>query len=145
MTQMILIRDYTTLTMVRETCEKDTFATLRSPQTLPLSLSRIGITSFRRKLPWPRKFGGFCGKLRQKNDFFCSVFNSTLINGLGRYDGGPPVPLAVVNVVKGLRLVLLFSSVWIYFLTSRATLATDFAWFPSPATLALSSPLIATL
>ncbi|KAL4065719.1 laccase [Scleroderma yunnanense] len=29
--------------------------------------------------------------------------NSTLINGLGRYAGGPPSPLAVVNVVQGLR------------------------------------------
>jgi iron transport multicopper oxidase len=31
------------------------------------------------------------------------AFNSTLINGLGRYPGGPPVDLAVVNVKKGLR------------------------------------------
>ncbi|KAJ7923516.1 laccase 2 precursor [Mycena leptocephala] len=28
---------------------------------------------------------------------------STLINGLGRYTGGPAVPLAVISVVKGLR------------------------------------------
>lgn len=29
--------------------------------------------------------------------------NSTLINGLGRYKGGPASPLAVVNVAFGLR------------------------------------------
>jgi hypothetical protein len=37
-----------------------------------------------------------------------SVFNSTLINGKGRYPGGPPVPLAVVHVEKGKRSVLPF-------------------------------------
>ncbi|KAI9438773.1 laccase [Lactarius indigo] len=31
------------------------------------------------------------------------AFNSTLINGKGRYLGGPSVPLAVVNVVRGKR------------------------------------------
>ncbi|KAJ7438109.1 laccase 2 precursor [Mycena galericulata] len=31
------------------------------------------------------------------------VFNSTLINGLGRYAGGPSSNLAVISVVKGLR------------------------------------------
>ena len=40
------------------------------------------------------------------NDFFCSEYNSTLINGLGRYSDGPAVPLAVVNVIGGLRSVL---------------------------------------
>lgn len=35
-----------------------------------------------------------------------SVFNSTLINGKGRYSGGPAVPLAVVNVVQGKRSAL---------------------------------------
>ncbi|KAG6329152.1 hypothetical protein ID866_9937, partial [Astraeus odoratus] len=29
--------------------------------------------------------------------------DSTLINGLGRYSGGPPSPLAVINVKQGLR------------------------------------------
>jgi iron transport multicopper oxidase len=38
-------------------------------------------------------------------------FNSTLINGKGRYIGGPKEPLAVVNVKKGLRSVLRFSIV----------------------------------
>ena len=42
------------------------------------------------------------------NDFFCSDFNSTLINGLGRYSNGPAVPLAVVNVISGLRSALYF-------------------------------------
>jgi hypothetical protein len=37
----------------------------------------------------------------------CSAFNSTLINGKGRYIGGPQdVPLAIVNVVHGKRSVL---------------------------------------
>jgi iron transport multicopper oxidase len=40
-----------------------------------------------------------------------SEFNSTLINGKGRYIGGPSVPLAVVNVAEGLRSVLRFSIV----------------------------------
>ncbi len=36
-----------------------------------------------------------------------SLFNATLINGKGRYPGGPQnVPLAVVNVVHGNRSVL---------------------------------------
>lgn len=42
------------------------------------------------------------------NDFFCSEYNSTLINGLGRYSDGPAVPLAVVNVIGGQRSVLYF-------------------------------------
>jgi hypothetical protein len=42
------------------------------------------------------------------NDFFCSEYNSTLINGLGRYSDGPPVPLAVVNVIFERRSVLYF-------------------------------------
>jgi iron transport multicopper oxidase len=29
--------------------------------------------------------------------------DSTLINGIGRYAGGPPIPLAVINVVYGKR------------------------------------------
>lgn len=35
-----------------------------------------------------------------------SEFNSTLVNGKGRYPGGPKVDLAVVNVRKGKRSVL---------------------------------------
>ena len=57
--------------------------------------------------------------------FFCSEYNSTLINGLGRYSDGPAVPLAIVNVVFRQRSVLYFISVWVYFLTSRVTLAID--------------------
>ena len=38
--------------------------------------------------------------------FFCSEYNSTLINGKGRYADGPAVRLAVVNVAYGLRSVL---------------------------------------
>ena len=39
-------------------------------------------------------------------DDICSAFNSTLINGKGRYPGGPDVPLAIVNVQQGKRSVL---------------------------------------
>ncbi|KAI0297807.1 laccase 3 [Multifurca ochricompacta] len=39
------------------------------------------------------------------------VFNSTLINGLGRYAGGPSVPLAVVNVLSGMRYRLRLVSI----------------------------------
>ena len=35
-----------------------------------------------------------------------SVFNSTLINGIGRYPNGPPIPLAVVNVERKKRSLL---------------------------------------
>ena len=42
------------------------------------------------------------------NDLFCSQFNSTLINGHGRYSNGPAASLAVVNVVHGLRSVSYF-------------------------------------
>jgi iron transport multicopper oxidase len=41
-----------------------------------------------------------------------SLFNSTLINGKGRYVGGPSVALAIVNVEQGIRLVLHFH-LWI--------------------------------
>ena len=34
-----------------------------------------------------------------------SAFNSTLINGKGRYPGGPEAPLAIVNVEHGKRSV----------------------------------------
>ena len=39
------------------------------------------------------------------NDYRRSAFNSTLINGKGRYPGGPSAPLAIVNVQPGLRSV----------------------------------------
>ncbi|KAI0297792.1 laccase [Multifurca ochricompacta] len=39
------------------------------------------------------------------------VFDSTLINGLGRYAGGPSVPLAVVNVLSGMRYRLRLVSI----------------------------------
>ncbi|KAH9979128.1 laccase [Russula compacta] len=38
-------------------------------------------------------------------------YNSTLINGIGRYNGGPSVPLAVVNVIQHLRYRLRLVSV----------------------------------
>ncbi|KAH9963708.1 multicopper oxidase-domain-containing protein [Lactifluus volemus] len=42
---------------------------------------------------------------------FREVFNSTLINGKGRFVGGPSVPLAVVNVTRGLRYRLRIVSI----------------------------------
>jgi Multicopper oxidase len=36
-------------------------------------------------------------------DYFDSAFNSTLINGKGRYPDGPATSLAVVNVEQGKR------------------------------------------
>ncbi|KAH9959974.1 laccase 3 [Russula dissimulans] len=39
------------------------------------------------------------------------VFNSTLINGKGRYSGGPSAPLAVVNVLPGSRYRLRLVSI----------------------------------
>ncbi|KAI0246641.1 laccase T2 copper depleted [Lactifluus subvellereus] len=40
-----------------------------------------------------------------------ALFNSTLINGKGRYVGGPSVPLAVVNVQRGVRYRLRLISI----------------------------------
>jgi hypothetical protein len=54
------------------------------------------------------------------NDIFCSEYNSTLINGLGRYSDGPAVPLAVVNVIGGRRSVLyLIKCLGLFFNFSR--------------------------
>ncbi|KAI9428413.1 laccase [Lactarius indigo] len=39
------------------------------------------------------------------------LFNSTLINGRGRYPGGPSVPLSVVNVIRGERYRLRLVSI----------------------------------
>ena len=48
----------------------------------------------------------------RNSDYFCSAFNSTLINGKGRYPGGPSnVPLAIVNVQHGQRSVIYLFSV----------------------------------
>jgi Multicopper oxidase len=56
-----------------------------------------------------------------------SVFNSTLINGKGRYPGGPTnVPLAVVNVQQGKRSVLhVCLQMAVQGLTRRTMTATD--------------------
>jgi iron transport multicopper oxidase len=45
------------------------------------------------------------------SDYFRSAFNSTLINGKGRYPGGPSAPLAIVNVLHGLRSVFYLFSI----------------------------------
>jgi iron transport multicopper oxidase len=48
------------------------------------------------------------------SDYFCSAFKSTLINGKGRYPGGPSdPPLAIVNVQHGLRSVFYPFNVWV--------------------------------
>jgi hypothetical protein len=70
-------------------------------QTIPLSHLRIGTTIFRRTVPRSRESLRLSKKLDADSLF--SSFNSTLINGKGRYPGGPDVPLAVVNVQQGKR------------------------------------------
>ena len=60
-------------------------------------------------------------------DYFYSAFNSTLINGKGRYPDGPHnTPLAIVNVQHGLRSAFYLFSVWACSDFSYY-LATDFA------------------
>lgn len=56
--------------------------------------------------------GGFRGPVsvvasmgNRDGDHFHSAFNSTLINGMGRYPDGPNSSLAVVNVEQGKRSV----------------------------------------
>ena len=71
----------------------------------PLSPLQTGTIIFRRILPEPRKLHvcSFFVRSIDSNGFYSS-FNSTLINGKGRYSGGPSnVSLAVVNVKEGLR------------------------------------------
>jgi iron transport multicopper oxidase len=53
-------------------------------------------------------------------DYFQSAFNSTLINGKGRYPDGPATSLAVVNVKQGKRSVL-------YFIQRLGTVYLDFS------------------
>ncbi len=67
---------------------------------------QIGTTTCRRVLQQSRKSNSFCRN--SDADDLCSAFNSTLINGKGRYVGGPQnVPLAVVSVTQGTRWVLI--------------------------------------
>jgi iron transport multicopper oxidase len=47
-------------------------------------------------------------------DYFHSAFNSTLINGKGRYPDGPATSLAIVNVEHGKRSVFYFIQCRIY-------------------------------
>ena len=72
-----------------------------------LSRLQIGTIIFRLKLPESRE-NIFPFLFMVRADHICtgSSFNSTLINGKGRYPGGPQVPLAVVNVVQHKRSVL---------------------------------------
>jgi hypothetical protein len=107
-----------------------------------LSHSRIGIIIFRPILPRSREFTSFFfGKLLILTT--CSAFNSTLINGKGRFPGGPSdVPLAIVNVKQGKRSVL-GQVFWVQTFSSVVTTDTDSALFPSLATPALFSPSMA--
>jgi hypothetical protein len=74
-----------------------------------------------------------------------SLFNSTLINGKGRYPGGPNVPLAVVDVQKGKRSALHLSlRNKVQGLTRRTVTATDSVSCLSLATQVLFSRLTAT-
>ena len=113
-------------------------------ETTPSSRLQTGITIFRRIIPGFRKLHFLFVRSIDRNGFY-SAFNSTLINGKGRYYGGPSnVSLAVVNVKEGLRWVLYLFGVCAP-LMYRVALATDSAWFPSPATLILPSLLMATI
>ena len=72
-------------------------------QRAPLSPLRIGTTIFQRKLPQSRE--SELVLRRDGVDMRFSAFNSTLINGKGRYPGGPATDIAVVNVSRGKRSV----------------------------------------
>ena len=113
-----------------------------SLQRVPLSPLRIGITTFRLKVPRSRESDLVprCVGV----DVHLRAFNSTLINGKGRYPGGPAAPLAVVNVEQGKRSVLCLFLGFMPDLICVATLVTGSAWCQSPATPASSSPLTAT-
>jgi iron transport multicopper oxidase len=52
-------------------------------------------------------------------DYFHSAFNSTLINGKGRYPDGPATSLAIVNVEHGKRSVFYFIQRRVYLDLSR--------------------------
>ena len=77
-------------------------------------------------------------------DDICSAFTSTLINGKGRYLGGPSnISLAVVNVQQGKRSVLCLT-LWVWDFSCAVITVTDSGLSPSLATLASFSPLTAT-
>ena len=108
MIQMILNRICTTLTTVRKTSETHPFTGLRSPLLRQYHYHSRGLVShhFDGSRPDPVSLLTSVGNC--DNGIFCSKYNSTLINGLGRYVDGPAVPLAVVNVISGARSVLYF-------------------------------------
>ena len=73
---------------------------------LPLSHLQIGIIFFRPKPPGYCAFFFFHFSLFNDDDI-CRAFNSTLLNGKGRYPGGPSnVTLVTLNVHQGKRSVL---------------------------------------
>ncbi len=83
---------------------KESFTRLRLfSQRAPLSPLRIGTTTFRRHPPLSRESEVVLRRVGV--DIRLSAFNSTLINGKGRYPDGPATDLAVVNVKKGTRSV----------------------------------------
>lgn len=79
-----------------------------SPEMTPLSRLQIGIITYHTILL--RSRGLSCSPFSANLfdvDNLCSAFNTTLINGKGRFPGGPSdVPLAIVNVKQGTRSVI---------------------------------------
>jgi hypothetical protein len=76
---------------------------------------------------------------------FGSAFNTTLINGKGRYLGGPQdVPLAVVSVTHGKRWVLILFTCLGIGLKQPLPSGTGSAWFLCPVTLASCFPSTVT-
>jgi iron transport multicopper oxidase len=70
--------------------------------------------SFDGSSPGPVSLAASVGN--RDGDYVRSAFNSTLINGKGRYPDGPSnVSLAIVNVKQDLRSVCYPFSVWVYF------------------------------
>ena len=78
-----------------------------SLETTPSLHLQIGIITFHTIPRRSRELSSFLFRRTFDIDNLCSAFNTTLINGKGRFPGGPSdVPLAIVNVKQGTRLVL---------------------------------------
>ena len=100
--QKILISICTTLTTVRlDSCEDLFILLIVSLRRHGYHSCRLVSLSFNELYRYPVSFISFVRRIDCTG--FYSLFNSTLINGKGRYYGGPNVTLAVVNVKQGLR------------------------------------------
>ena len=113
------------LTMVRKTSGKGFHRAENSSRRYRYHSRGLVPLSFDGSSPDPVSLVASVGN--RNSDYFCSAFNSTLINGKGRYPGGPDVPLAIVNVQHGKRSVIYIFQCFGYVLTFCATLATDSA------------------